>query len=128
MNLLDIASKYKVLLSLVKLQTVNSTTLGGILDMFKVKLEPAVVEIIVSIIHAAKEEKKYTSLFQILTDPEISAELAGILGESVTANQPASLPQANQADAISVDSLIRCTHCNKAVHIKTALHKAQSNK
>lgn len=119
--MIELLKKYQLLLSFMKISTIDVSKLKSVLELFGVRVNDNVSEIIVSMLHEVAKEKNIDSLGKILADPDVSSQIFGLIDEvSVKSNDVGGDGHGNQ-DMIHVDSLIPCTHCNKRVHIRSGI-------
>lgn len=123
MNFLDLVSKYKTILSFVRISNITGDKLKSVLNIMGVSINDDVAQIIAETIKNAGEEKNYRNITDLFTDPEIGTQIAEMVTDIMKNNneQSASLSSGPSTDAIQLDSLIKCTHCNKPVHIRSAV-------
>lgn len=126
MNFLDLVSKYKTILSFVRISNITGDKLKSVLGIMGVSINDDVAQIIAETIKNAGEEKNYKNITDLFTDPEIGTQIAEMVTDIMKNNneQSTSLSSNPSTDAIQLDSLIKCTHCNKPVHIRSAIARS----
>lgn len=126
MNFLDLVSKYKTILSFVRISNITRDKLKSVLSIMGVSINDDVAQIIAETIKNAGEEKNYKNITDLFTDPEIGTQIAEMVTDIMKSNneQSVTLSSSPSTDAIQLDSLIKCTHCKKPVHIRSAIARS----
>lgn len=119
--MLEMLKKYQLILSFLKVSTLDVTKLQSVLKMFNVSVDPNVLDIIMSMLKEVAETKKIDSVGKLLMDPEIQQQMAVLIADSSTQSNDGEKVQPNSSDMVHADSLIPCTHCQKRVHIRSAV-------
>lgn len=119
--MLEMLKKYQLILSFLKVSTLDAAKLQSVLKMFNVSVDPNVLDVIMSMLKDVAETKKIDSVGKLLMDPEIQQQLSVLFAESSTQSNDGESTQPNSSDMVHADSLIPCTHCNKRVHIRSAV-------
>lgn len=124
MNFLDLVNKYKTILSFVRISTITGDKLKSVLNIMGVSINDDVAHVIAETIRNAGEEKNYKNITDLFTDPDIGTQIAEMVTDLMKnkEEQSAALSSNSNTDAIQLDSLIRCTHCQKPVHIRSAVN------
>lgn len=123
MNFLDLVDKYKTILSFVRISSITGEKLKSVLEIMGVSINDDIAQVVAETIKNAGEEKNYKNITDLFTDPEIGTQIAEIVTDLIKNKneQQRSLSSNSYTDAIQLDSLIKCTHCNKPVHIRSAI-------
>lgn len=119
--MLELLKKYQLILSFLKVSTLDVAKLQSVLKMFNVSLDPNVLDIIMSMLKEVAETKKIDSVGKLLMDPEIQQQMAVLIADSSTQSNDGEKVQPDSPDMVHADSLIPCTHCQKRVHIRSAV-------
>lgn len=119
--MIELLNKYQLLLSFLKVSTIDSKKLESVFNMFGVKLDPNITDIIVSMLKEVAIEKKVDSVGKLLLDPDISSQLVSLIGEGSALQTVGENKNEASMDSVHLDSLIECTHCHKRVHVRSAV-------
>lgn len=119
--MLEMLKKYQLILSFLKVSTLDVTKLQSVLKMFNVSVDPNVLDIIMSMLKEMAETKKIDSVGKLLMDPEIQQQMAVLIADSSAQSNDGEKVQPSSSDMVHADSLIPCTHCRKRVHIRSAV-------
>lgn len=122
----ELLDKYKLMLSFLKVSTITPEKLRSVFQMFGKDVPVDVADIIVNMMSEMSKEKQIDSVGKLLLDPDINSQILGLIEQfdvpTKIGNMISGADHQEEANSlVHVDSLIPCTHCNKRVHIRSAM-------
>lgn len=123
-----ILKNYSSLVALVNVSQMTTGKLQAIAKIAGYNVDTGVAEFIVDILKNGAEKYKTTSLIQLMSQEEIAENVNRLIDNVASASDQSSSSN-NVNGKMSIDQLvhpdtvIRCPHCDKRVHIRSALER-----
>lgn len=120
--ILDLISKYNLLLRFTSTKKLDAEMIDSLLMMFNIDIPKNLHNRIIDVVDGLSEEKGYTTLLEIVKDEEFIQVVSSLQKDSEEHYQnKGGLKDGRDADLeVPISSVIRCPHCDKLFSLADA--------
>lgn len=123
-----ILKNYSSLVALVNVTQMTTGKLQAIAKLAGYNVDTGIAEFIVDILKNGADKYKTTSLIQLMSNEDIANDVNKLIDNVTSASEQSNGSsnvnrQMSTEQLVHPDTVIRCPHCDKRVHIRSALER-----